>query len=173
MWVFVYGSLMSEPWEQAFGGTRRGRATLPRYRRAFNKRSSLNWGTPQASCPTLGLEGPEDGAHCIGLLFWFPDDQRGPVLDFLRTREGSGFDFPELEVEAVEGPLRAIVPLNDRNHRTYMGKLALGERARMAREASGERGSCGEYVERARASLQEMGVVDQDVEEFLRAMRDP
>ena len=172
MWVFVYGSLMSEPWEQDFGGARRGRATLLGYRRAFNKRSTRNWGAQQAPCPTLGLESV-DGAKCIGLLFEFPDEHRDRVLDYLRNREGQGFDFPELDVETVGGSLRAIVPVNDRNHHTYIGELTLDERARMAREAAGGKGSCREYVERARASLQEMGVVDQDVEEFWRIVRDP
>ena len=69
--------------------------------------------------------------------------------------------------------MRPIVPVSDRNHRTYIGELTLNERARMAREAAGGKGSCREYVERARASLQEMDVVDQDVEEFWRIVRDP
>lgn len=172
MRVFVYGSLMLEPWEQDFGGRRRGPATLLRYRRAFNKRSTRNWGTQQAPCPTLGLESV-DGARCIGLLFEFPDEQRDRILDYLRDREGQGFDFPELDVETVEGSLRAIVPVNDRSHRTYIGRRTQDERARLAREAAGEKGSCREYVERVRASLQEMGVVDQDVEEFWRVVRDP
>jgi len=172
MRVFAYGSLMSESWEQEFGGTRRGQATLSGYRRAFSKRSTLNWGTQQSPCPTLGLE-PVDGARCVGLLFEFPDEQKDRVLAYLRNREGGGFDFPERDVETSEGCLRAVVPINDRNHQSYIGKVTLDERARMAREAVGKEGTCREYVERARASLHEMGVVDQDVEEFWRAVRDP
>jgi cation transport protein ChaC len=45
MWVFAYGSLMSDGWENEWGCLRRCRAELGGYRRAFNKASVRNWGT--------------------------------------------------------------------------------------------------------------------------------
>lgn len=41
MWVFGYGSLMWDGWEQEFGCLRRCVAVLKGYRRTFNKASSL------------------------------------------------------------------------------------------------------------------------------------
>jgi cation transport protein ChaC len=54
MWVFAYGSLMSDGWEKEWGCLRR-RAVLRGYRRVFNKASVRNWGTRRFPCPTLNL----------------------------------------------------------------------------------------------------------------------
>ena len=56
MWVFGYGSLMWGSWETKFQGTNQGKARLRGYHRAFNKKSTRNWGMRDAPCPTLGLE---------------------------------------------------------------------------------------------------------------------
>ncbi len=51
MWVFGYGSLMWDQWEQQFGGIRVDRAALVNYRRSFNKASTGNWGTQDLPAP--------------------------------------------------------------------------------------------------------------------------
>jgi len=65
MWIFGYGSLMGDGWEEAFGCLRRTIAVLDGYRRTFNKASTKNWGSKEAPCPTLGLEEIEGGV-CKG-----------------------------------------------------------------------------------------------------------
>lgn len=66
MWVFGYGSLMGDKWEDKFGCARRCIAVLRGYRRTFNKASTKNWGTKETPCPTLNLEKADDG-ECTGI----------------------------------------------------------------------------------------------------------
>ena len=166
MWVFGYGSLMWDGWEDQFGCTRKETATLRGYRRDFNKASVQNWGSESAAGPTLGLEALGE-AECVGLAFEFPDDKRERLLHALRAREGSSFVLEEKEVYLASGPVvRAVVPVNDRSKTTYMGKHTLEERARLAAVASGSSGLCRDYVKNIRDRLEALGVEDRGVEEF-------
>jgi cation transport protein ChaC len=166
MWVFGYGSLMWDGWERAFGGTRLDRAVLRGYRRSFNKKSVDNWGTPQRPGPTLGLE-PDATAECVGTAFEIAEAQRQAVLAMLKKREGPSFTLPELPVRLPDGrEIQAATPLNDRAKRTYIGGLAVAERATMARAAIGKGGRCADYVRNIRRRLRDLGVVDAAVEEI-------
>jgi cation transport regulator ChaC len=94
MWVFGYGSLMWDDWEQPFGGMRVDRAVLMGHRRSFNKKSVVNWGTSAALGPTLGLE-PAQNAVCAATAFEFPEEQRAAVQNLLRRREGESFSLDD------------------------------------------------------------------------------
>jgi len=103
MWVFGYGSLMWDSWEVAVGGVRVDRATLAGYRRSFNKKSVVNWGTSESPAPTLGLE-PSQSMNCVGTAFEFPDDQSVAIASLLTDREGISFILVELPVRLPERP---------------------------------------------------------------------
>lgn len=168
MWVFGYGSLMWDGWEQALAGQRVDRAVLPDYRRSFNKKSTRNWGTPVVPGPTLGLE-RSVGGSCIGTAFAFLDDQRPAIEGLLREREGPSFVLAELQVHLPDGrEVQAITPVNNRRSRTYIGNVQIGERAAMARTARRENGDRADYVRRNRDKLRELQITDPDVEEFAR-----
>jgi glutathione-specific gamma-glutamylcyclotransferase len=171
MWVFGYGSLMWDGWEQPFGGVRVDRAVLNGYRRSFNKRSIKNWGTSEAPAPTLGLE-PGVDVNCTGTAFEFPDGQRAAIEELLTEREGKSFAFPELSVRLPDGRvIRALTPVNDREGRTYIGNVELAQRASMARTAVGTSGPCVEYVRNIHKKLTALGIVDTDVDEFLALLQ--
>src|SRR5271165_746310 len=97
MWVFGYGSLMWDQWEQQFGGSHVDGASLMSYRRSFNKASTRNWGTRNSPGPTLGLE-PSQESYCIGTAFQFPDETADAVSTYLRNREGASFTLTQLPV---------------------------------------------------------------------------
>ena len=172
MRVFVYGSLMSDGWEQAFGGRLLGFATLRGYRRSFNKKSTSNWGTREHPGPTLGLE-PDTEGICVGALFDLPDERADAVMTFLGEREGPSFGFPVYLVTLGDRtPIPAITPTNDRNRSTYIGDLSLSERAVMARLAVGSSGTGVDYVRIVRRTLGILGLRDSEVEDFWGAIEE-
>ena len=170
MWVFGYGSLMWDGWENSFQGRRVDGAVLKGHRRSFNKRSIENWGTRQAPAPTLGLE-PDADHGCVGTAFEFPESQRFAIEQTLRAREGGSFTFPALGVVLPDGSeVLALTPVNSRTGATYIERTPIGERALMARAATGTSGSCADYVRNIRQKLQSLGVADTDVDAFLALM---
>jgi cation transport protein ChaC len=167
MWVFGYGSLMWDGWESPLGGSRVNRALLVGYRRSFNKKSVRNWGTPEVPAPTLGLE-PDQNANCVGTAFEFPNAQYTTLEKLLRDREGKSFALVELPVRLPDGrELRALTPVNDRSHHTYIGGISIPSRVTMARTATGTRGACLDYVRNLHNKLQSLRIVDTEVEAFL------
>jgi cation transport protein ChaC len=173
MWVFGYGSLMWDGWESALQGTRTDHALLSGYRRSFNKKSTARWGTATHPGPTLGLE-PGDTAQCIGTAFEFPEALRAAVLDVLREREGPSFELAELTVTLPDGRMvQAVTPVNDRTKPTYIGNVPLPDRVAMARVATGEGGTCVDYVLNIRAHLHALGIADAEVEEFATTLAAP
>jgi len=169
MWVFGYGSLMWDGWEERerpVAGLRVDRAVLIEHRHSFNKKSVKNWGTPEAPAPTLGLE-PEGNVNCIGTAFEFPNEQRTTIENRLRNREGKSFALVELAVLLPDGrKVHALTPVNDRSKRTYIGDISVAQRVSMAKTAKGKCGTCLDYVRNIHSKLQSLGIADTDVEEF-------
>lgn len=166
MWVFGYGSLMWDGWELNFRCTREEKATLRGYRRDFNNASVRRWGSHEIPGPTTGLVASE-GGECIGFAFEFPDEERKGILRFLRSREGKSFAFQEKEVRLAAGStVLALVALNSRSAKTFIGKRPLEERVRLARTATGSNGTCRSYVRAIREKLRELQIEDPAVEEF-------
>lgn len=111
MWIFGYGSLMGDGWEEKFGCVRRCTAELHGYRRTFNKASERNRGSKAVPCPTLNLE-KVDGGVCKGIAFNFPPTRDATVREYLAEREGKGFP---LEVVIIRldggGEVQAYAPV--------------------------------------------------------------
>jgi cation transport protein ChaC len=170
MWIFGYGSLMWDGWEQEFGCLRSEEAELPSFRRDFNKASTRRWGTESAPGPTLGLE-PTEAATCVGVAFNFADARREEILSQLKHREGPHFSLLEHVVQLRGGDrVPALIPINDRNAKTYIGSRTIAERVLMARTASGTAGRCSDYVANVRQELARRGVHDPCVERFCSAV---
>lgn len=170
MWVFGYGSLMWDGWERELKGIRIPGARLDGFHRSFNKASSTNWGTRDHRGPTLGLE-PDPNGVVIGVAFEFWDDQRAQILSRLAPREGPSFSFEVLPISFIDAPsVRALVPVNNRKVRTYIGHLQIAERAAMARLARGTSGACADYVRDVRDHLRALTIEDKYVEDFADEM---
>jgi cation transport protein ChaC len=170
MWVFGYGSLMWDEWENKFEGKRYNKAKLTNYHREFNKKSTSNWGSVQYPGPTLGLE-EEQGSECIGCAFEFSEDIKEEIIMYLTIREGSSFSLIELDVTLESGDtIKAFIPINSRLAHTFIGNLDLNKRAQMAKTAIGSHGNCIEYISNIRNKLAELNIEDRHIQEFWNAI---
>jgi len=86
MWIFGYGSLMRGEWEADFECEQRETARLHGYRRAFDKASIKNWGSPECPCLTLNLVA-DSSVSCVDMAFLFPGRQSINVESYLAKRE--------------------------------------------------------------------------------------
>lgn len=161
MWVFGYGSLMVDKWEEKFACTRRVTATLTGYQRIFNKASVVNWGMASTPCPTLNLY-PVADASCIGIAFEFREAQRAEVETYLAKREGKDFVLKKFQItpQGAEAT-QALVPI-------YVGQNILSpatpeELISCIRQANGKSGSCVDYVVSVHRQLLELGIDDPAV----------
>jgi len=166
MWVFVYGSLMWGDWATRFQGINRGIAKLKGYHRAFNKKSTSNWGTRDAPCPTLGLE-ESSNEECVGLVFEFDEDQRHSVEAKLKKREGPSFQLSELEVELENGQkVTALTPVNQTNKWTYIKDTELNTLIDGVKSTSGEIGSYFEYIKNLFIMCKKLEIQDEYIQKM-------
>lgn len=168
MWIFGYGSLMWDRWEDALGCVRRVKAEVRGYRRAFNKASVRNWGSKDLPCPTLNLL-ESSSSHCYGIAFEFPDDRRDMVLSYLTSREGKDFALREIPARLDQGDeITVIVPV-------YEGKNLIPSNdikhvAEMVRQSKGKDGPCIQYVKGITDELRRLGIDDPAVQELWYAV---
>ena len=170
MWIFGYGSLMFDGWEAAYGCTEHVWADLAGYRRAFNKKSVENWGTPQSPGLTLNLA-PDKDASCRGVAFAFDDGiNTQPMLAVLRKREAC--DPTELPLRLEDGRnITALIYI-------YAGKNLLGDDVTLAAKtgmvlrAKGKSGASRDYVRRTFEGLDKIGVRDPAVTNLWEAVRE-
>jgi cation transport regulator ChaC len=167
LWVFGYGSLMWDDWYLKLGCIRRVPATLKGFRRAFNKPSVRNWGTPGAPGPTLNLE-PSENLECNGMAFEFADSGRGEVLKMLAAREGKSFSLDEMSIEiAGMEATTAIVALH---HGETIKCSSVGELAKMVVSAKGTSGKCTDYVKSIATALDKLDIHDEAVTDLAAAV---
>lgn len=169
MWVFGYGSLMSDGWQKNFGCLEVVRADLFGYVRVFNKKSTENWGSRAAPGPTLNVVASEGGV-CTGMAFRFDDAQADEVLAALRVREGKNFDLVPLDIDCQGKTVEAFVPL-------YRGKNLFAtkdpaELASLALQAEGKTGRrCRDYVDNIHQQLQLLGIDDPAVSAIWKSLQ--
>lgn len=164
LWVFGYGSLMWDGWETQFQGICEGKAILRGYHRAFNKKSTRNWGTIKIPCPTLGLE-KSNGAECVGLIFRFNNNQREAIVTYLNKREGPSFQLVEIEVFLEEGQKEmALMSINRSGRKSYIGNINFNNLVDLVRKARGENGSCFEYIQSIYLKCKELEIEDKYIQ---------
>lgn len=163
---------MWDGWERRYKGRRAEGAVLRGFHRSFNKASSTNWGTPTHRGPTLGLEPAPDDV-VVGVAFEFSDDNHAVIVGELTAREGPSFSQEKLAISlpGAGGEVDALVPVNSRRARTYIGQLSVPDRAKLALAAQGTKGACSDYVRNVQRHLLELGIADRFVEEFAAELR--
>jgi cation transport protein ChaC len=169
MWLFGYGSLMWDGWEDAYGCLARTPADLEGHARVFNKKSLERWGTHARPGLTLNLtRHGTPSLACQGVAFQFDDAARDDIEAYLCARE---------TCPATEVPLRlpdgtevgALTYIYD-GPRLIEAGLSLEARAAMILAAEGVAGSSYDYIKGVRAHLAELGVTDPEVEHLWRAV---
>jgi len=165
MWVFGYGSLMWDGWEDAYGCLHRTPAELAGHSRIFNKKSIKRWGTRVHPGPTLNLS---PGGTCPGMAFEFDDDATPDIVAYLDKREAcTATELPVRLADETEVP--ALVYIYD-GPRLIDGGLSLEERAAMILAAQGTAGSGFDYIKGVCAHLAGLGVADTAVDELWYAV---
>lgn len=169
MWVFGYGSLMWDGWEQQHNCLQRQVAELRGHRRSFSKASVKNWGSPTNPGPTLNLEVDEHAA-CIGIAFEFPAEQTAEVSSYLARREGKGFALKALQVLVKsEQTVNALVSIY--NGPNVIRAKSLAELVRQVASAKGTSGQCRDYVRGIQLELSKLGLSDPVVAETWNAVQ--
>ncbi|HML92514.1 gamma-glutamylcyclotransferase [Methyloceanibacter sp.] len=168
MWLFGYGSLMWDGWEQRYDCIRRVHAKAPGHRRIFNKKSLERWGTYATPGLTLNLASHEyDDDPCRGIAFEFPDTRQAEIEDYLSVRETC--TACDIAVALPEETVGARTYIYD-GPRLIEHGLPLHERARMILSAEGAAGSSYAYIRNVRAHLESLGVADREVDTLWRAV---
>ena len=163
-WVFAYGSLI---WDPCFAHVERRPATLEGHRRAFNIWTALARGTPERPGLGLGLEAGGEG--CRGVAYRMDPALEHEGLKALWRREMfTGIYRPRwLSVEADAKPVDAIVFVVAPGHPQHAGALDRDATAEIIARASGERGTCRDYLAETIRGLAEMGFDDGDLKDLL------
>jgi cation transport protein ChaC len=165
MWLFGYGSLMWDGWEERFGCVQRIPANLRGHSRIFNKKSLERWGTHDKPGLTLNLT--PSGA-CRGVAFAFDAAARSEIENYLCARETcAATEIPVLLSDATE--VGALTYIYDGPHLIDEG-LTIEQQAAMILEAEGSAGSSLDYIKGVRAHLAALGVAEPAVDALWAAV---
>lgn len=169
VWIFGFGSLTFDGWQSQFGCLSQQRAILPGYRRVFNKKSVVNWGTKENPGVTLNLE-QAAGAKCEGVGFEFSDEPKSlaALLAYLQKREGCP---PTARcIELAEGRVvEALAYVYEGPN--LLRTASITEKAALIAKAKGKSGSAVDYVRGNFEGLQKAGLEDPVVTELWEAVR--
>lgn len=164
VWVFGYGSLV---WNPAFRFAEKRAGTLHGWRRNFCMWAPIARGTPDNPGLILALD---RGGTCEGVAFRIAAADVWSELSIVWARElivADAYQPSWTQVDTPEGPVRAITFTVDSGSPMYAGGLSDEEVVRVIARASGNLGSCADYLFSIVAHLEEMGVPDP----YLRTMR--
>ena len=177
LWVFGYGSLI---WNPAFEPAERRRAVLHGYRRAFCFWTVSARGTPERPGLGLGLEA-RPGARCGGVALRIAGATEAADLERLWAREMYSAVYRPAWVpllpagtpdETDPAPIAALAFVADPDHPQYCPPLSEIQKARIVAGASGQFGSCRDYLENIVDHLAEAGEPDGELEALLRRVRE-
>jgi glutathione-specific gamma-glutamylcyclotransferase len=157
VWVFAYGSLMWNP-EMRFA--ERLPARIHGWHRSFCLYSPEYRGTREKPGLVLGLD---RGGSCRGIAYRLPQATLAAEIDYLWTREMTGFVYHMTPVRIVteQGPTPAYAFTVRRDSRDYAGRLAAEEAARIIATSRGDRGTGRDYLANTVRHLEELGIPDR------------
>lgn len=157
LWVYAYGSLMSDPGLH-FDELRL--ADLPGYQRRFSFRTTMGRGAPE--CPGLMLSIEPRPGCCRGLAFRIAGHRVEEETAILWRREMiRGSYCPALlPVATPQGPVTALVFTSNPAHADHVAVQTLAEAAAIIAKAAGVLGTNIGYLEQLVAQLQALDIED-------------
>lgn len=164
VWVFGYGSLM---WNPNVTFVERRIGSVRGYERRLCVWSSRARGTAVNPGIGFGLERGKGG--CCGIVYRLDGETLDADLRVLWEREmTTGIYQPHwLPVETQAGHISAIAFVVDPEHPQYADGLSHEEIAEVIAQASGNYGSCSEYLEKTVQELVALGVSEPEFNKLL------
>jgi len=169
LWVFGYGSLI---WNPAFEFAESKCCRITGFKKKFCFWTTLSRGSEENPGLMMGLI---KGDNCDGMAFRIDRDKAETELDILFRREMSFYIYKPTWVDAhcVETGtvFRTLTFVVDKNNHRYVDDLTRAEIVRTIATAEGPLGRNCDYLYQLSKKLQELGLVDEELEELAREVR--
>jgi glutathione-specific gamma-glutamylcyclotransferase len=165
--LFAYGSLI---WNPAFHFVERRIGAVHGLHRRFCLWTNLGRGTPERPGLVLGLD---RGGRCRGVLYRLSAAEFDTELEIVWRREMvTGAYRPRwVEAATVEGRVRALTFVINREHDRYARVLSNDDLIRTLATAQGALGSCADYLFHTASHLTQLGIADAALERLCSAVR--
>ena len=166
MYVFGYGSLI---WNPAFHYVESRPALVRGLHRRFCLKLLAGRGTPEVPGLMLALD---YGGSCRGLAFRIAAAAVREELELIWWREmyGGSYNVRWVKAATPAGPVRAITFVINRRHPRYIPELTVEQTAAIIANATGDLGSCLEYLHNTVEHLAELGLRDMALERIVAAL---
>ena len=157
VWIFAYGSLMWSP-EMRYAEALPAR--VHGYHRSFCLYSPEYRGTREKPGLVLGLD---RGGSCRGIAYRLAEDTLADAIDYLWTREMTGFVYhmTPLVITTAGGRAPGYAFTVRRDSRDYAGRLAHDVAARIIATSRGDRGTGRDYLANTVRHLEQLGIRDE------------
>ena len=167
--VFGYGSLI---WNPAFHFAENRPALLRGWHRRFCLKMIMGRGSREKPGLMLALD---RGGACKGVAFRVPAAQAREELHVLWQREmfGGAYLARWVDLMADGRKLRAVTFVIDRKHPRYVPELSVEQTAALIATASGDLGTCREYLDNTIQHLATLGLRDAGLERIAKALPKP
>ena len=159
IWVFAYGSLI---WNPIFKFAEQRIGTIYGWHRRFCLWVPQGRGTSENRGLVLGLD---SGGSCRGIAYRIAAADVSSELPLLWRREMIVGSYIPRWVRVRNGTqqLPAITFVINRQHRAYAGKISFETTINSIATASGELGSCADYLIQTVNGLTEVGIKDKQL----------
>lgn len=160
-WIFGYGSLL---WRPDFEYESKRKSIVRGWRRRFWQASPDHRGVPGAPGRVVTLVA-EAGAHCWGVAYRLPSDRFASVLAALDHRERNGYERAAVDIELDDGEVvPGLTYIAGPSNPSFVGPAPLEAMLVQVTSAVGPSGANADYVRQLAASLDVLGVRDEEVE---------
>jgi cation transport protein ChaC len=169
LYVFGYGSLI---WNPAFDYIEERTALLHGWHRRFCLKMIMGRGSREMPGLMLALD---RGGACKGVAFRIAGPKVREELSILWQREmvGGGYNARWVNLTSGGEKIRAVTFVINRHHPRYSPELSVEQTAALIATASGDLGTCREYLDNTISHLAGLGLRDAGLERIAKALPKP